>query len=208
MVSNRLCIIFLVFLSIQSLSKAHPKTPGPIIEATCWSATSKSYYDLCIHSLRASDEALDSYWDFLPKISVNITLRNITDTHKYLDKLLKINSTDKVLQEPHTSCHNNYIVAIKTIEACFQYFFSYEFGLVNQRLHAAQKEILDCDMGLKKELNKRKGLNSPLVPRNTVSVGLLTIATDLVSLLDPAVPKKPNHPESPPIESPPGNKKN
>ncbi|KAL5701067.1 hypothetical protein ACHQM5_026445 [Ranunculus cassubicifolius] len=170
-----------------------PKTLGPIIEATCWSATSKPNYNLCIHSLRANNEALESYWDSLPNISVKITLNNITNTNRYINNLLKI-TKDAFLKEILQSCHENYGLATKSIQSSFPYFFSYDFGFIMDILKSAQKQILSCDA----EVGKSRGLRNYLTPRNKLSIQLLTISADLVGLLDPDTPMKKKHPTSPP----------
>ncbi|XP_058078538.1 putative invertase inhibitor [Magnolia sinica] len=120
-------------------------------------------------------------WDLvgLANISLDLTLRNATDTHAFISHLLE-NATDPAMKKWLNSCQKNYDYALAGIRDTFRDIASkdYESMIFTVDIVGAQALICEHSFG-------EKGHKSPLNHRNNDLNRLSNIVGAIASILMP-----------------------
>ncbi|XP_062145420.1 uncharacterized protein LOC133852671 [Alnus glutinosa] len=105
-------------------------------------------YDLCKQALNSNLKNPDANISDLNELTINLTIRNATDTRAFTQSVLK-NSTSypeavKVLSE----CENDYGLVVETFQVAFEFYNQRDYSRMLYLESLAPNAISSCEAGL------------------------------------------------------------
>ncbi|XP_058092927.1 putative invertase inhibitor [Magnolia sinica] len=165
-----LLIVVTIFLQISN------SMSSSLIHKTCKSTIDKKF---CIDTLDSDPRTANADLVSLANISLDLTLRNATDTREYISHLLE-NATDPVMKKWLNGCLKSYGGALAGIRDASRDIASKDYESMVHSIQIGGSQPLICEQSF-----GEKGHKSPLNHRNNDVNRLSNIVGAIASILMP-----------------------
>ncbi|XP_051132393.1 putative invertase inhibitor [Andrographis paniculata] len=136
-------------------------------------------YAFCVTSLQAVPGSRCASLGALGKISIDLVLRNITETSCYIEQLIENGTWDPYRRQCLSDCSELFSDAIPAVEQAARDYEARRFDDANVHISSAMDAATTCEDGF----NERSGRNSPMTKRNNDAFQLSAIVLAIIDLV-------------------------